>query len=382
VGHTDLEGAGDAMGLALYDGYAYVGHSGRSGVATSVVDVRDPHRPRVVRQIPKEDGTRSAKAAVAGGLLVVPCERDLVWEGPPFLRPVGGARRWTPGLRVYDLSAPEDPREVGFFPASGAGVHRPTWVDPPYAYVSASDEGYTDQFLRIVDLSDPASPREAGRWWYPGMWTAGGERPRFPAGRRYALHHALVDRERALLYAGWWDAGLVILDIADVRRPQLVCNLNWGPGQSGATHTALPIPGRDLVVVTDECVVPRCEGDIQKQVRVLDVSDPYSPRLLSTLPVPEGDFCHRGGRFGPHNLAERRPHAAFDPERLYLTYFNAGLRVVDITDPADPREVAWFIPDPPPGQPAPQVDDVTVGTDGLVYVTDRAGGGLWILRSA
>ena len=47
----------------------------------------------------------------------------------------------------------------------------------PLAFVTGSDEGYTDQFLRIVDLTDPGEPVEVGRWWYPGMHEAAGERP-------------------------------------------------------------------------------------------------------------------------------------------------------------------------------------------------------------
>ena len=85
----------------------------------------------------------------------------------------------------------------------------------------------------------------------------------------------------------------MILDIADPARPQFVSNLNWGPRESGATHTALPLPGRDLVVVADESIVPG-RGDIVKQVRVVDVADPYSPVVLSSLPLPGGAFWDAG----------------------------------------------------------------------------------------
>lgn len=375
VGRSDLNGRGDTVGLSLNDGYVYLAHHGKTDLATSIVDVRDPERPEIVREIPRDRGTHSHKVVVGDGLMLTNCERDLEWGGPPFVRPTGGAPEWNPGLRIWDASDPADPREIGFFRTEGTGVHRMTF-DPPLVYLSASDEGYTDQFLRIVDLSDPTRPREVGRWWYPGMWVGGGERPRFPEGRRYALHHGLV--EGGLFFGGWWDAGLVILDVEDPSTPQLVANLNWGPSESGATHTALPLRGRDLLVVTDEAIVDECR-DITKHVRVLDVSDPYTPRERSRFPVPEGDFCERGGRFGPHNLAEPRPFTKVETDRVYVTYFNAGIRVVDVAEPAAPREVAWFIPDPPPGRPSAQVDDVTVDERGLIYLTDRTGGGLSIV---
>lgn len=377
VAHTDLEGHGPAMGLSIRGEHLYVAHTKRDPVALSVVDVSDPATPRVVHQIPRLAGTTSQKAIAVGDLLLQSCEREQVWVGPPFVKPSGGADNWTPGLRIFDLSAdPERPTDIGFFATPGEGVHRLTCQELPLAFLAASDEGYSDQFLRIVDLSDPRRPREVGRWWYPGMHTAGGERERFPAGRRYALHHGLPDGD--LLFCPWWDAGLVILDIADPSVPQFVANLNWGPRRSGATHTALPLTGRDLVVVVDEAIVPGRDV-IDKEVRVLDVSDPYSPEELSTLPVPR-HLVDRGGRSGPHNLAEARPETARETESVYLACFNAGLRRYDVSDPFHPREIGYYVPGPRPGVDVPQTDDVVVTPDGLVFLTDRAGGGLTILE--
>jgi hypothetical protein len=377
VAHTDLEGHGPTMGLSIRGDVVYVAHTKRDPIATSVVDVSDPAQPQVVHQIPRTAGTTSHKVIAVGDLLLQSCEREQVWEGPPFVKPTGGADEWTPGLRIFDVSAdPRQPVEIGFFETPGDGVHRMSCQELPLAFLSASDTGYSDQFLRIVDLSDPRQPREVGRWWYPGMHTAGGERERFPEGRRYALHHGLPDGD--LLFCPWWDAGLVILDIADPTVPQFVSNLNWGPERSGATHTALPLAGRDLFIVADEAIVPG-RDTIDKNVWVVDVRDPYSPRVVATLPVPR-TFYDRGGRSGPHNLAEARPETACETERVYLTCFNAGLRVYDVSDPADPRETAYYVPGPRLGVPVPQTDDVVVTPDGLVFLTDRAGGGLTILE--
>jgi hypothetical protein len=378
VAHTDLDGHGATMGLSVRGDHVYVAHTKGDPLATSVVDLADPAHPRVVHQIPRSPGTVSHKAIAVGDVLLQSCERQVVWEGPPFVRPSGGAAEWVAGLRIFDVGIdPEHPKEIGFFATSGIGVHRMSCPELPLVYVTGSDDGYTDQFLRIVDLTNPGEPVEVGRWWYPGMYEAAGERPRFPPGRRYALHHALPDGD--LLYCPWWDAGLVILDIADPTRPQFVSNLNWGPRESGATHTALPLPGRDLVVVVDESIVPG-RGDIVKEVRVVDVADPYSPVVLSSLPLPGGAFWDAGGRYGPHNLAEPRPGTRRDTDRVFLTCFNAGLRVFDLADPTEPKEVAHFVPDPRPGVGVPQTDDVTVTQTGLALLTDRAGGGLTILE--
>src|SRR5262249_51389249 len=148
---------------------------------------------------------------------------------------------------------------------------------------------------------------------------------------------------------------------------------------STATHTALPIPGRDVLVVTDEQLANECQG-MQTRVRVVSIADERHPRVISEFPVPQGHFCSRGGRFGPHNLHEMRPGSLQDSNTISARGSNAGLRVVAISDAANPREIAYYAPDPPPGLSSIQFNDVLVTADGLVYATDRFTGGLYILE--
>jgi hypothetical protein len=65
---------------------------------------------------------------------------------------------------------------------------------------------------------------------------------------------------------------------------------------------------------------------------------------------------------------------------IFATYFNAGLRVYDLTDAASPTEIAHWIPACPPGQLTAQTNDVLVDEDHIVYVTDRINGGIYILE--
>jgi hypothetical protein len=377
VGQTDLNGHGDCMHVNVKDGFAFVGHMGESRVGTSVVDVSDPRRPRVVAQLETPPGTHSHKVQVVGDVLLVNYERSM-------LEPQ--ATSWQGGLKVFDISTPSQPHEIAWLKMPGKGVHRMTYWEAPFAYMSGSDEGFIDQFLVIVDLSEPRRPCEVGRWWFPGQNSAGGETPSWtptqshggaPGAKRYALHHPLIRGQRA--YCGYWDAGLVILDISEKRQPKLVTQLEFGAEVSTATHTALPVPGRDVLVVTDEQLANDCQG-MQTRVRVVDIADETQPKVVSEFPVPEGDFCSRGGRFGPHNLHEMRPGSLVNSNEIYVTWFNAGLRVVDIADARRPREVAYFVPDAPPGRSNIQFNDLVVAADGLVYVTDRFAGGLYIVE--
>lgn len=364
IGHNDIGGRGDCMHINVVGGYAYVAHMGENGIGTSILDVSDPSTPRLVKQLMVPPYTHSHKVQIVGDVLLVNYEQ------------YGRGGKGVTGLKVFDVSKLDEPREIGFLPMTGKGVHRMTYWEPPYATMSGSDEGWSDQFFMAVDLSDPSRPHEVGRWWMPGMWTAGGEKLDSPPGRRYAMHHAHIRNDRA--YIGWWDAGLVILDVADITNPQFVSHLPFGDDQSGCTHTALPMPGRDILVVTDESTHDLCQ-EVSKDVRVIDISDDRNPRVIAKFPRPEGDYCSRG-RFGPHNIHEHRPGSLLDPNTIYLTYFNAGVRVIDITNAASPREIAYFVPEAPAGRETIQMNDIHVTADGLIYATDRFGGGLYIFE--
>jgi sugar lactone lactonase YvrE len=50
------------------------------------------------------------------------------------------------------------------------------------------------------------------------------------------------------------------------------------------------------------------------------------------------------------------------------------------TDARRPREVAYFVPEAPPGRSSIQFNDILVTADGLIYVTDRFTGGLYIVE--
>ncbi len=364
IGHTDLDGHGDAMHVNLKDGYAFIGHMGESG--TSVVDMRDPRTPRVVARIPASANTHSHKVQVLGDIMLVNRERIPRSHGP-----------WQAGLAIYDVSVPTKPVQIGWWQCGGKGVHRMTFWEQPYAYVTGGADDYQEQFFIILDLSDPTKPREAGRWWYPGQRIGTGERSELGEDWLVKLHHATIRGNRA--YCGWWDRGVVILDISDPSSPAMVSQLSLPHEVSRSTHTALSIPGRDLLVTTEERIADGCDG-VAPNARLIDIRDESNPNVITTLPTPEGDFCSRGGRFGPHNVHEVRPGYLSDVNTIYMTYFSAGLRVYDISHPAQPVEIAYYIPDAPRGQPSIQLNDVIVDEQGLIYTTDRIGGGLYVLE--
>jgi hypothetical protein len=286
------------------------------------------------------------------------------------------------GFKVFSLEDPARPREIAYYHMPGHGVHRMKFVEHPYAYMSGSDTGFNRQFFMVMDLSDPANPTEVSRWWLEGMNEGAGEVVPWHPDRFVWHHHASISGNRA--YCSWWDAGVVVLDISDKKNPELVNHIPFDdlrkpPQISGSTHSVLALPERGLLVVAEEEITDGMEAQ-KKYVRILDISDEMNPRQISILPEPEGDYHRRGGRFGPHNLHEMRPGTYQNDNEVYVTYFSAGVRVYDISDPYSPREVAYHVPPSPDGSRAIQMNDIIVNADGLIYATDRYSGGLYIFE--
>jgi hypothetical protein len=360
--HHDLGGYGDGMQVMRQGSALYVGHVGTSGMGTSILDVGDPARPVLVRQWRAPPHSHTHKVQAAAGLLLVNHEKF------PYRGSAAGP--FSAGLAVYSLSDPFRPEQRAFWPSGGAGVHRIVWTGGDHAHMSATPPGFRDRIWDVVNLTDPARPVEVSRWWWAGQ--RDGERRSWPEGTRCAAHHALIAGDRA--YLGYDDAGMVVLDVSDMRQPRQLANLRWN---GGSTHTCLPLPGRDLVVATDEQVRDGPHAP-RRGIHVIDISG-ANPQVLAECPHPAG-FAALPLRFGAHNLHENQPGSYRSERLVFATYFSAGVRVYDLADPRHPVEVAHWIPEPPPGQPAAQINDLFADADGLIWVTDRVGGGLYVLQ--
>ncbi|MEV4604644.1 hypothetical protein AB0K15_45725 [Amycolatopsis sp. NPDC049253] len=388
VGHSDQGGRPDAMQVQYHRDHVYVGHLFSGGF--SVLDVRDPRSMRVRHFEPAPPNTWNIHLQAADDLLLVIHAKDLWAEfrdesayygGSVGTRLAGTNRNWSAGVAIHDISDPADPKPISFLPVEGVGVHRLWYTGGRWAYASVLFDGYTDYVFAVIDLADPARPKWAGTWHLPGMHAAAGETPEWDTKRwRYALHHAIVHDDVA--YASWRDGGLTLLDLTDREAPRLVVHRNWSPPFGGGTHTALPLPGRDLLVVADEAVADEL-ADGLKHVWVFDIREPANPVSIATFPTPSDDaYSAKGGHFGPHNLHENRPGTFVSESLIFATYQNAGLRAFDLTDPYRPVSVGAFVPaaparliDPRPGRPRViQTADVTVTESGLAFITDYNAG--------
>ena len=258
--------------------------------------------------------------------------------------------------------------------------------------VRGSMPGFSGSIYVIIDIDDPANPVEAGRWWVPGQNVGAGETSEFAVSL-----HGPPYVEGNLAYISYGAAGLVILDITDVTAPAFVGQLDFSPPFLPfiGVHSVLPLPERKLVIAISESIAEDCKEPLN-HASMVSIADPENPVLLSIFPLPVPpaglpytNFCDKGGRFGPHNINQHF-HSPFVEQRddlVYMTYFNAGLRIFDITDPRQPEEVGYFIPPEPTERigtkPSDsltlQSEDVLVDSRGFIYITQK-NQGLWILR--
>ncbi|SIR36277.1 Uncharacterized conserved protein [Rhizobium sp. RU20A] len=388
IGWSDQGGRPDGVQLMVHRGYAYVGHIFSKGF--SIIDVRDPTRPRPAGYVAAPPNTWTLHLQTHEDLLLVIHNKDMFAqpemadEKAYYKGAVSGhatanasGRDWSAGMAVYDISVPDKPRQIGFMPVEGAGLHRIWYVGGRWAYASALLDGFTDYMLITIDMQNPEKPLLAGRFWLPGMNAAAGETPDWPMPNgRFGLHHPIVHGDIA--YCSWRDACLAIVDVSDRHDPRLIARKVWSPPFGGGTHNALPLPGRDLLVVVDETVLDHQEDGF-KPVWIFNNAVKANPISIATCPPPDdSDYLAVGGHFGPHNIHENRPGTFISEELIFVTYQNAGVRAYDIRDPFRPREAGAIVPpaprrmvDPRPNRaPVLHSADVHVDRNGLVYFTD------------
>jgi hypothetical protein len=388
IGYSDLQGR-DALQVVLKGNYAYVGHHrGRernpmTGAlewnGTTIVDVSNPKQPRIIKHIPGYEGAESRAVQVV----------EKYFDGRDYLLRNQESSFFT-GFEVWDITDRPTPRLVSKIEGLHA-AHKGWWdAKTGYAYLSGIWPGWKGQHLMIYDLKNPYTPKFVSNWGLPGQSPGG-------PGSGVSLHHPVISGDRA--YLSYLQGGdVVILDIADKAQPKMIAHIDFLP-PSSKSHTTVPFPPireagfsrreshpRQVLVISEEALADGCHEN-RPQIYILDATDEKKLRLIATFKVPDGDFCDRGGRFGPHQFAETKDGEVIGGSLLYVAYFNAGLRIVDISDPFKPREVGHYIPTPRGkgtegrgSNKVIQTNDVDLDSRGLIYITDRAGAGLHALE--
>jgi len=350
---------------------AYLGtHMGGDRVYS--IDITNPGTPVVVDSIRANTRLVNDMQTTADGNYMV------------FTRE--GAADRKNGIVIADTKDPLHPKEVSqFVDGVAAGVHSVYIYENPkfgtYVFLTNDGTGAID----IVNIDDPAHPVRAGEW-----------RTDRPDAARYVHDLDIVD---GLMYASYWNDGLVVLDIGNGKwggrpdKPVLVSQFKYqldslykevedvsGAGFTRGTHTAWRQRGGKYVFIADEVYLnnpiqgakdassSRMYGTLQ----VIDVSDIEHPRSVAWYTPENG---------GVHNVWQVA-------DTLYLGAYDAGFHVFDIAGElkgdlrAQNREMASLNTADKGGIVSNAAFDwgvVVNPLDGLAYVNDF-NNGLWIIR--
>jgi hypothetical protein len=432
LGHDDLQARSAYQPIIHKQGdreIAYVGHhegealNPLTGVVeqngTSIVDVTNPRNPRYLFHLPGDAGGADG---ASGAQMVRACDGSDLPNGDAgktyLLRTAGDLAH-----QVWDVTDPSSPTLVSTPVTDLNGTHKTWWeCDTGIAYLVSGASGWrTERMTQVFDLSDPASPVHIRDFGLVG------QEPGSAGPVPQELHGCISVVERNRVYCGHGTSSSGIFVVLD--REKLLTgdpeptpdNLNF-PGVSRldtpsfmGAHTTFPVLDvtvtefapeiargsepradgtRDFIVLvneanTDECMDPR------QMVFLMDITEETKPWPVANFNVPEakGDFCDRGGRFGAHASNESFTEV-FYKKIMFVSWFNAGVRAIDIREPFKPREVAFFIPAITKStdercvtvdgeercKVAIQTNNVEVDDRGLVYLADRANTGLHIVE--
>ena len=426
VGHNDLQGRSAYQPTIVKQGgryIAYVGHHGASPGpdnpltgkselnGTSIVDVTDPREPKYLAHIPGAVGDGEAGAAQMTRV----CDGRSLGKGDPnrvyLLRTFGRE-----GHETHDVTDPAKPKQLARI-LGMTDTHKNYWeCEGGIAYLVSTPPGWRARMTQVYDLSDPANPVKIRDFGLVGQQPGA-------TGAVPAAIHGLVSTgptgNRIYLAFGTNKGGIVQIVDRDklLKGPKEVTPENLLYPQVGrldmlplnGAHTAMPLgkfkipefakekegSERDIVMVVSETFREEC-GEARQMVWFVDDTIEAKPMVVSHWTVPEasGNFCTRGGRFGAHSSNESMGPPYYR-KLTFITFFNAGVRVLDIRNPYEPREVGYFIPPITKATVARcgmiggqqrcsntviQSNNAETDDRGYVYVTDRSNTGLHILE--
>ncbi len=403
---------------------------------TSILDVTHPRNPRYLFHIPGPAGSIDA----GGSQMVRVCSGDVLPHGVHgkwyMLRTHGNSSgmQALESQEIYDVTDPAHPQFLNTIVDGLSNTHKNWWeCDTGIAYLVSGNvpdpDGWrhsgSNQHLKIYDLSNPEQPvyirdfglvgQEPHATFYEGLVNppsgihgpisagTGKNRIYMPYGVGSNGVFQIVDRNILLHGCDGSTTCPFNPTTQEMLAPQMGY-LTMSPDQGG--HSTFPVYGvpipefqhlnlnrRDILIVVSEAGGSFCEGEAPHLAFLVDITTEAAPFPISTLRVPEfpGDFCNKGGRFGSHAVTESF-YPPYYGKLAIISWFNAGVRVFDIRDPFDPEEVAYFIPAPnentilncnPSGSRCRvviQTNNVEVDDRGFIYLADRAGTGMHIVR--
>jgi hypothetical protein len=363
------QGAYSQDGPAYYDVCAYYGtdRGATTGQGIKVIDASDPRHPQVVTQL-----TDTAAALAPHETVATNAKTRLLVA----------AQTTGSQFAVYDISDCRHPVLKGTVDASSTSFHHMGAFakDGKTYYASQNFQGIGG-FVYPFDVSDPAHPVSLPPWQYLGdgrphslTLNSSNFLPGVPEGTL-----AFVGQNVQFPYATGGD-GLVVEDVSDYQmrlpNPQIrIISTLFSPLGGAESMIQVKIKGHPYIVTTDEAggAGGRPDGWAGACARgaspfgfpqLVDIADPTNPKIVSKLRLEVSDPANCAALLaatppdapgtapgtnlpansGTTNYSEETcvPDNPDDTKMLACSFQNAQLRVFDVSDPTQPKEIAYW----------------------------------------
>jgi hypothetical protein len=427
VGHDPLMDRGMNAAPAIFEDYLYVGnrtdgspHHLNPGVL--VVDISDPSAPEVVGEIGTPDEglrgqtSRELRVWPEQKLLLVlnfgcsaiihACVSTAEFGGEPF------------NITFFDLTDPANPELVATYEPSRQPHEIFLWEDPKdpkraLLFMSTPTGALSIANLVVADISGARD----GEFQEIAEFTAN---DLFSQASRdtydVRMHSMAVSPDGTRTYLSYLGGGFILLDstgLVKATKPpfRILSPPKASPRWDNMTvHSALPVPGEDLVITTDElygdllnaggtgAFGPNIHGCPWGWLHVINVSNEKKPKLVGEFRVAENEdaFCAAGAGGSVPETDTFRSYAAHNPTLVgnlaFVTWHSGGLRALQITE-KKVTQLGFFVPEPltlvGTEDPALSFGVMTatktvmwsypIIKDGLIYVVDVRNG-LYVLR--
>ncbi len=295
--------------------YALVGRTD----GTAFVDVSDPTNPVYVGELPLTDGAR------------VNSWRDVkVYDDHAFVVADNAGEH---GMQIFDLTQLRDV-EAADMPVTFDATARYEEINSAhnvvineqsgYAYIVGSSGGGTTcgGGLHMVDIQDPLNPTFEGCF---------ADRSTGRSGTGYSHDAQCVmyegpdaDYTGREICLGANETALSVADVTNKDSAQAVTTASYP--DHGYVHQGWFTEDQRYFYQNDELDEIQGKADHTRTL-VWDMKDLDNPRLVNELLLPE--------KSSDHNLYVKG-------DRMYQTNYKSGLRILDISDPEQPEEVAYF----------------------------------------
>ena len=293
--------------------YALVGRMD----GTAFVDITDPVNPKYLGELPKPD---SANANVWRDIKVYKNHAYIVADG-------SGPH----GMQVFDLTrlrnvrnAPQKFTMDAHYRNINSAHNIVINEETGFAYsVGSSSGGETcGGGLHMIDIRDPKSPKFAGCFADPQTGRASTGYSHDAQCVTYSGPDSTYRGREICMGAN--ETALSIADVTDKANPKALSRASYP--NVGYSHQGWLTPDQQYFYMNDE--LDEIQGSTPRTRTIIwDVTDLDDPQLV-------GEFLGNT-EATDHNLYIR-------DNLMYQSHYQAGLRIVDISDPRNPVEIGYF----------------------------------------